>query len=392
MPLLDRVAEEVGDPGARVGLQEPLADPPRVGHGGYLLREQPVPALRLDELGLRPAPLGDLQGEEHVRLLQLRGPLGDAALELGVGPAELLLGVLQLRDVELDPLPVEGRPVRIPDQGGDVPEPHGSAVGRDQPVLPAPGLPGPVVLVEGGERGLAVVGVEQLHPDVGLVEPLLAGVAEGPLDLGAHVDGPSVVVGGDEVHDGGEVLDERPVLLLRAAQLLLVQLLLGDVVQDPLPEQGLPPVVADRQRAVADPHDPAVGGDHAVLALEHVPLFARPSPLIGDAVDVVGVDLAVPLRRVPQVPLGRVPQELLDLGAHVEGVRPLLVRVDVDDGRDPLDQHPVQLVAPPLEPWVQGRGGPSLPHAGHILRVPADTRIAVTLRSGGWPSGRRRRC
>jgi hypothetical protein len=129
-------------------------------------------------------------------------------LELVVSRAELRLGALQLGDVELDPLPVQGMAGLVGDQGGDVAEPERTSVARDQPILAGPGPAGLVVPVVCGEGRLAVVGMEQLHPDVRLIEPLLACVAEGALDVGADVEGAPVVVGRHHVDGGREVLDQ----------------------------------------------------------------------------------------------------------------------------------------------------------------------------------------
>jgi hypothetical protein len=74
------------------------------------------------------------------------------------------------------------------------------------------------VSVVGGEFLLPVVGVQQLHPDVGLVEPFLPRVAEDLLDLGRHEEGAALVVGAHLVHDRGHLIDEGAVARLRPAQ------------------------------------------------------------------------------------------------------------------------------------------------------------------------------
>ena len=104
-----------------------------------------------------------------------------------------------------------GRPSSSRTSDRDVAEPDHPAVVRDQPVLAAPGAAGLVVQVVRGQGVLAVVRVQELHPDVGLAEPLVTRVPEGGLDVRADVHRPAVVVGSDLVDDRGEVLDEGAV-------------------------------------------------------------------------------------------------------------------------------------------------------------------------------------
>lgn len=184
--------------------------------------------------------------------------------------------------------------LRIARQRCDVPEPHGAAIARDEPVLAAPRLAREVVLVVRGERGLAVVRVQELHPDVRLVQPLLARVPEGALDLRAGVQGSPIVVGRHHVDDGRDVLDECSVALLRLAQSLLRALLRGDVVQQSLPESDLPVAVADRDRAVPDPDLSAVGSVEPVLEREGRPLLACPSPHRPYRLPIVGMGARAP--------------------------------------------------------------------------------------------------
>ena len=68
------------------------------------------------EIGFGAPAFADLERHQRVRLLELRGALGDALLELVPGGAELLLDGLQLRDVELDAEPVLRMAVVVPDQ------------------------------------------------------------------------------------------------------------------------------------------------------------------------------------------------------------------------------------------------------------------------------------
>ena len=163
------------------------------------------------QVGLGTPALADLERHHGVRLLELGGAFGDPVFELVAGGAQLVFDGLELGDVELDAQPVLRAAVVVADQRRDVAEPDHPAVVRDQPVLAAPGAAGLVVQVVGGQDLLAVVGMQELHPDVGLAEPLVTRVPQGGLDVRADVHRPAVVVGGDLVDDRGEVLDEGAV-------------------------------------------------------------------------------------------------------------------------------------------------------------------------------------
>ena len=80
-----------------------------------------------------------------------------------------------------------------------------------KPVLAAPRVAGGGVQVVRGELDLTVVWVEDLHPHVLLIEPLVHRVAEQVLDLAVHVARAPVVVGHHLVHDRREVLEQRGV-------------------------------------------------------------------------------------------------------------------------------------------------------------------------------------
>jgi hypothetical protein len=228
-----------------------------------------------------------------------------------------------------------------------------------------------------GERGLAVVGVEQLHPDVRLVEPLRLRVPERRLDVRAHVHRAPVVVPSHAVEDGGQVVDERPVLRLGATQCELDVLRARDVGDDAVPEPDRAIGAPEGDGRVTDPHRLAVRAHHAVLALERGPELASRPPLIADERTVVGVGLPDPELGVGQVGLERVAEQLLHLRAEVEGGGPLVVGVDVDHDGNALDQVAVQGLAPGRDPlivvtgWVLAHGPPMVRRPGPRTRSSA---------------------
>jgi hypothetical protein len=70
-------------------------------------------------------------------------------------------------------------------------------------------------------------------------------------------------------------LDEArdPEFLLDAFPLLRLPLLLGDIVLDTQPVQGLPFLIAHKSRLIAHPHHPAISSDDSVL---HPEVFTSP--------------------------------------------------------------------------------------------------------------------
>ena len=144
---------------------------------------------------------------------------GDGRLLRG-GPLQLLLGVLALGDVVEDAVPdrdagfvfLEHRLVEDPDD---------LAVAGDHPVVDrrrvafAERLAALLL-----ERPLAIVGVQQRRPEVGVGDPLLGGVAEDLLDLRADVAPAPALAHLGRVDDRRQALDQPPVVLAPGGELI----------------------------------------------------------------------------------------------------------------------------------------------------------------------------
>ncbi len=195
-------------------------------------------------------------------------------------------------------------------------DPAVGAVGGEEPVFGSERLAVPIRPLVGLEGPLAVLGVQVSLPEVLGPAPLLQGVAEDVLDLGADVE--LVGVGGDRlrIHDGGDVLDERPVAFFRCAQTLLDLLLLGDVEHRSLPEAGVAVRVADEDGLVVEPHDVPVLRDHAVVLPVGLARACRPLRFAQHGRVVVGVQPLQPEAGHRPL-LRRVAQDGLDLRADV---------------------------------------------------------------------------
>ena len=118
---------------------------------------------------------------------------------------------------------------------------------------------------------------------------------------------------------------------------ILGALALGDVEQEPLPEERRAVGSADRHGAVEQPHGPAVAGDQTVLLLEHRPLVAalrreRADPLAIVLVQDGREEGAAVLHPV----VGRVAQHQLDVRADVR--HPALERVHIRADGHVLDE------------------------------------------------------
>ena len=130
-----------------------------------------------------------------------------------------------------------------------------------------------------------------------------------------------------------------------ALQLLLGDLALGDVVEDPVPD-GNPVLVGLQHRLVEDPDDVAVAGDHPVVDRRRVALADRLPGLLGQRpLPVVGVQQLRPQLRVLPPILGAVAEDLLDLRADVAPAPVLAELGGVDDRGKALDQAAVVLAA-----------------------------------------------
>ncbi len=178
-PLLGREAEHGLDLGARVDVGAHLVEPVDIDGERQLLHERPEPRFCA---------------------------------------AECLFGLLALRDVQREPLP-ERHPFRRLHDHGSILDPHQPAVGRPHPVLEPERLPARVGLVPGREHAAEVLLVDRRLVDPRRPEPLLGGVAEHPLDLGADVARADLrILGRRGVGDEGQLLDESAVAELRRPQ------------------------------------------------------------------------------------------------------------------------------------------------------------------------------
>ncbi len=182
---------------------------PRVDGGGEILDQQPVAGFGLAELGLDAPALADLQAHHLRGLFELCGPCQDPPLQVVVRLAQSLLRLFLGGDVEHHALPRRRLRHRFAHEHGLVAHPHLAPIVRDEAVLPAPRFARSGVRVVRRELDLAVVRMEQLAPDVGLVEPLLAAVPQDRLDVRAHERRPSLVVGTHLVDHGRHLLDQH---------------------------------------------------------------------------------------------------------------------------------------------------------------------------------------
>ncbi len=224
VPLLRREPEHVMETRTHVAERADLiarTHLPDIGDARHVLDQASIPLLDLPDLDLHPAALADLEGHQLVRLLQLVRALGDPAFEILFVEEQHLLGVMLRRDVDHDPVPCRRSGIAASDEGGAIVDPDHTAVVRDQPVLEVPRFSGFTVPVVRREDDLPVVGVEQLDPDVRLLEPFTSRVAENLFDVRAHEQRSALVVRPHLVHDGRHTIDESSIAGFRYSDLLL---------------------------------------------------------------------------------------------------------------------------------------------------------------------------
>ena len=173
----------------------------------------------------------------------------------------------------------------------------------------------------------------------GAVEQLLLARAENP--RGGRVAREHAPVGAVDQQALLQRVHDAAVALLALRQRRLGDPRGGDVGDDPLRQVRRADLVADHRVALPHPHDAAVGGDHAVLAVERL-LLAEGVARLGDhAVAVVGVDVLLPHAGVAEPALGGEAEQLLDLRRDVAEGAQLVPVGDVGDGGDRLDQRAV---------------------------------------------------
>src|SRR5215213_4615188 len=192
LPLLWGVTEQLLYLGAGVdGLVGTVRDLVYVGNGGYLLDQGTIPLLRL------------LEG---------------------------LLGPPALRNVYLDPEPVQGLPYCAPHQCRLVPQPYHGPVPGELPILHGKGFPGLVGAPILGEHPLLVFRMEDLRPEVRSRGAFLGSVGKHLLNLRAHVDrGACAVFDLLDVDHRRNSLYKGPIPLLGLPQALLGFLTLANI-------------------------------------------------------------------------------------------------------------------------------------------------------------------
>jgi hypothetical protein len=199
-----------------VGMDQGHPQPPVFEEGFGRVAEQ-LPDLGAHEaqraVAHGPGALGTGSGQRvgDRRHLLDQGPV--AVFGLG----QLPLGLLLFADLQEYPLPVQRPAVGVADQDRFVAEPDRVAVFVDHAVLDGErlaGAVGPLVLLQ---DALAVVGVQQVLPELRVRTELLRRVAEHPLYVRAAVHGGVGLVGRVDVDDRRQALYERPVDLTSAA-------------------------------------------------------------------------------------------------------------------------------------------------------------------------------
>lgn len=287
----------VDEPALRGDKGDPLLDG---------LHEGAVPLLTLLEVLLGPPALGDVAhdaGEEDV-VLHTHLPEGEVEQELGTVLAQAhKLDRAFTHDVRLAAFHVapEARLVRSPEP-----------LGHEHPQGPADDLPGRVA--------------EDL--------------------LGAGVEGADQAVFGHGYDPVWGRLYYGPGEGLTLLQFLFGPLALGDVYHEPLPVAGPARLVLDQDRLVADPHRPPVAMEHAVLVGGYLARLADGLVPGAQALAVLGVYHAPPEIRVLAVLRGVASQDFY-LRTHVHRGVGAAYLLDVDDGRDSLDEVAIPLLRLP---------------------------------------------
>ena len=255
--------------------------------------------------------------------------------------AERLLGELAFRHVEDHALQVQRGPVLRVQERRLVVNPDRAAVGPVDPVLRGPRqarLRGERVAVA---HLVAFGRIDELEPQLGVLEPLLR---RHPCDLGdlrAHIEGFHRRVGPVEVDRGRHVLDDPPVPLLGLPQPGFGGPLLRDVVEHALTELRHAVLVADDDRLIADPQPSTVPALEPVLLVEGL-VRGGVRPDGGDhPVAIVGVQAAPPEPTGTRPVRRGVAEHRGDLRAHVDRRGLLAELVDVGHRRERLDEEPV---------------------------------------------------
>ena len=195
---------------------------------------------------------------------------------------------------------------------------------------------------------VAVLGMEQVRPQVGVVDVLIGGDAQEFLDLRAHVGRAHLGVGEVHVDDRGDLLHERPVLRLGLLELAAGEHQLGDVEHQPEPVAGRAVVAGDQDRVLADPPEPAVAVERAVLDVEGLAHGDRALALGDDTLEVVRMDGCLPTHEAAPPSVRSDPEERSDRGADVGHRLVLADAVEVDHRGEPVDQIAVACLEVPV--------------------------------------------
>ena len=162
-----------------------------------------------------------------------------------------------------------------------------------------------------------------------------------------HAD-PEVVPSGSRDRVLEHLLEQHPVRQARELvvigeerDLFLGRLARRDVEDHALDQPRLTLLVLDRIRLLEHPLDRAVLVHHAVLVVQGRVLFERLLVLLPGPVEILGVDVLAPAVRVGQPLVGVDAEQRDHLRAHVDRVRVLVDRIEVDDRGDLLDERPV---------------------------------------------------
>jgi hypothetical protein len=268
--LLDQVGAR---PPVHVDLVLELDAPPALEHiavardegAGLLGGPELLVAAADDGAAVRRAEHLVLPVREQVAVLAVLGPdeerrVVDDRLQLSVLGPHGRLGLLALGDVEQNALEAE-LAVLVLDHGRLVPHPDPAAVAPAQAILGAQLAAGPRAVVLVLEHVDAVIGVQGVPPQVASSKPLLGGVAEQGLDLGADVVPGGVRAQAGGVDDGGHLLHERAQLGLASGESALGG---GRDMRD---RGGVPATVLEAQPP-GHPAPAAAAGTHATVEVD----------------------------------------------------------------------------------------------------------------------------
>jgi hypothetical protein len=231
-------------------------------------------------------------GQES-RPLRARLGVGARGLLDGQQPVPLLGQALALGDVDHETAEALGGAGVVDDRLHDVGDPHEAAIGGGHPVLQPALAAGDRMLAEGGDGGLAVVGVDEACPRRGVAQPVPRRMAEQALRAVAD-EGQRQGRGIGLPHDGVEPVHqtgEARVRLLGTAVLAAVldrgRRTRGQLVRDRQVGGGVRRAVRADQREGA--HDVSRAGQG------HYHRGAR-AEAVGQKVQVLGADQPPPLR------------------------------------------------------------------------------------------------